>query len=160
MSSASLPECLCFWEDGGHVWTAIFTVPLFPTGCPLPVCARPVPSIHHSHHPWGGLIRGNSHNNFSVFAVVVARHSQCLFRVVQLPHWVKSFWGLLTPWALLLPSMGRGGTSSFLLASQLHCGVWEHGHGCDSGSGGTASVVAAAAGRGCGIEGGHFERVA
>ena len=33
-------------------------------GPPLPVCARPVPSIHQFCCPWGAPVRGNSHPTF------------------------------------------------------------------------------------------------
>ena len=78
---------------------------LFPAGPPLLICARPVPSIHQLCCPWGALTRGTLPTTLLLF-VLVARHSESLFWLVQLPHWVKSFWGLLTPWALLLSSGG------------------------------------------------------
>ena len=73
---------------------------------PLTICVRPAPAIHQLCYPWGTLIRGNSHTSFSLFAVLGAGHSWSPYRVAHLPHWVKSFWRLLTPWALLLSSTG------------------------------------------------------
>ena len=74
------------------------------------------PSVHQLSCPWGAPIRGSSHTTLLFFAVLDDRDSQSLFRVFPLPYWVKSFWGLLTPWALLLSSAGAA-SSSFLAAS-------------------------------------------
>ena len=105
----------------GQVWATLVTVaqPLasYSVHCwpPLSICTRLAPLIHQLCCQWGALIRDNSHTTFSLFAGLGAGHPQSLFRVVQLPHWVKSFWGLLNPWALMPSSeLSLQGASSFL----------------------------------------------
>ena len=104
-SPFSLPIVLRGWRPG--LGCNIHSCPAFSTGSlcaarpPLIIFIRLVPSIHQLCHPWGALIMGKSHTTFFFIAVLGARHSQCLFTVplhsFQLPQWVKSFWGLLTP---------------------------------------------------------------
>ena len=91
---------------------------------PVPSYTRPRPSVHQFCCPWGAPVRANSHTTFWLFVFISARCSQSLFRVVRLDHWVKSFWGLLIPWVLLLSSVG--GAPSFLLGSQSGPAGWEH----------------------------------
>lgn len=89
-----------------HSFPASSPVPLFVVGPPESFYAKPMPSVHQLCCSWSAPIRGNSYTTFSLFALLGARHSWSLFRVFELPHCVKSFWGLLTFWVLLLFSEG------------------------------------------------------
>ena len=51
----------------------------------VPFCTQPTPSVHQLCCPRGAPIRGNSNTTFSFFAVLDARDSQRLFRIVQPP---------------------------------------------------------------------------
>ena len=77
-----------------HSCPASRPVPWFTSGLPVPSCAWPMPSVYQLCCSWGEPNRGNSHTTFPLFAVLGARHSQSLFRVVLLPLCVKCFWGL------------------------------------------------------------------
>ena len=82
----SLSMVLRGWGPGlGHALHSCLSsipVPPFSAGPILPVCTRPAPSIHQLCSPWSAPVRGNSHITFSFFAVLRARHSQSLFRIV------------------------------------------------------------------------------
>ena len=82
----SLSMVLRGWGPGlGHTLHSCLSsipVPPFSAGPILPVCTRPAPSIHQLCSPWSAPVRGNSHITFSFFAVLRARHSQSLFRIV------------------------------------------------------------------------------
>ena len=69
-----------------HSCPASSPVPQFAAGSPVPFCTRPMHPVHHLCCLWSALIRGNSHSTFSLFAVLGAKNSQSLFKVVQLPH--------------------------------------------------------------------------
>ena len=116
---------------GGWRIVSLFSLPMVFGGCrgrskwhslQLPIL-QPSSSVHLPPSalmqlayafspPVAPSLRCNLHTTSSLFAVLDARDSQNLIRVVQPPHWVKSFWGLLTPWTLQLSSAGASPPSS------------------------------------------------